>query len=70
MKEHGHVTKFDAFWYNRNQVMDFVTWFKIYTNVYNFGTASAKLHLTLKIFYQFCDNHKIPSWTYYLEEAY
>ena len=28
-----------------------------------------KLLLTLKIFYQFCDNCKIPSYTYYFKET-
>ncbi len=36
MKDHGeivHLTKFNAFSMNRNEVMDLETWFKIHTNV-------------------------------------
>ena len=39
MKDHvgiGHLTKFDALRFNRDQVMDFETWFKIHINVSNF----------------------------------
>ena len=48
MKDHveiaeiGHLTKYDAFRVNRDQVMDLETWFKIHTNVSNFETASPK----------------------------
>ena len=38
MKDHveiSHLTKFDAFRVNRDQVMDLETWFKIHTNVSN-----------------------------------
>ena len=31
----GHLTKYDAFRVNRDQVMDHETWFKIHTNVSN-----------------------------------
>ncbi len=31
--EIGHLTKFDAFKMNRNEVMDLETWFKIHTNL-------------------------------------
>ena len=48
--------------------MDFEIWFKVHTNVSNFETASSK-NITLYISYQFCDNRKIPSCTYYLKEA-
>ena len=46
MKDHveiGHLTKYDAFRVNRDQVMDLGTWFKIHTNVSNFDTASPKI---------------------------
>ena len=36
MKDHveiGHLTKYDAFRVNRDQVMDLEIWFKIHTNV-------------------------------------
>ena len=38
MKDHveiGHLTKYDAFRLNRDQVMDLEIWFKIHTNVSN-----------------------------------
>ena len=38
MKDHGeigHLTKFDAFWMTRDQVLNFETWLKIHTNVSN-----------------------------------
>ena len=38
----GHLTKYDAFRVNRDQVMDLEIWFKIYPNVSNFETASPK----------------------------
>ena len=50
MKDHveiaeiGHLTKYDAFRVNRDQVKDLETWFKIRTNVSNFGTASPKTY--------------------------
>ena len=58
MKEHvkiDHLTKYDAFRVNRDQVMDLEIWLKIHTNVSNFETASSKIILTLKIFHDFCD---------------
>ena len=58
MKDHveiGHLTKYDAFMMNRDQVMDLEIWFKIHTNVFNFETASPKIIETLRIFYDFCD---------------
>ena len=67
--EIGHLTKFDAFRVNRNQVMDLEIWFKIHTNVSNFETASPKTIQTLKIFHQFCDNCKIPSYNFFLKEV-
>ena len=54
MKDHvaiGHLTKYDAFRMNRDQVLDLEIWFKIHTaNVSNFETASPKIIETLKIF--------------------
>ena len=53
MKDHveiGHLTKYDAFSLNRDQVMDLEIWFKIHTNVSNFETASPKIIQTHKIF--------------------
>ena len=52
MKDHveiGHLTKFDVFRVNRDQVMDLEVWFKIHTNVSNFERASPKTIQTLKI---------------------
>ena len=46
MKDHvqiGHLTKYDAFRMNRDQVMGLEIWFKIHTNVFNFETASPKI---------------------------
>ena len=46
MKGHveiGHLTKYDAFRMNRDQVMDLEIWFKIHINVCNFETASPKI---------------------------
>ena len=37
-----HLTKYDAFRVNRDQVMDLEIRFKIHTNVSNFETASPK----------------------------
>ena len=45
MKDHveiGHLTKYDAFRVNRDQVMDLEIWFKIHTNVSNYERASPK----------------------------
>ena len=39
MKSHveiGHLTKYDAFRVNRDQVMNLETWFEIHTNASNF----------------------------------
>ena len=58
MKDHveiGHVTKYDAFRVNRDQVMDLEIRFKIHTNVSNFEKASPKIIYTLKIFHDFRD---------------
>ena len=40
--ERSHLTKFEAFRVNRDQVIDLETWFKIHTNVSNDETASPK----------------------------
>ena len=40
--EIGHLTKYDAFRVNREQVMDLETLLKIHTNVSSFETASPK----------------------------
>ena len=53
MKDHveiGHLTKYDAFRMNRDQVMDLEIWFKIHTNVSNFETASPKAYKLLNFF--------------------
>ena len=50
MKDHveiGHLTKYDAFRMNRDQVMDLEIWFKIHTNVYNFETEFPKIILMM-----------------------
>ena len=42
MKDHveiGHLTKYDAFKMNRDQVMDLEIWFKILTNISNFESV-------------------------------
>ena len=58
--EFGHLSKFDAFRSNRDQVTELRTLLKIHTNFSNFEQ-------TFKRFYQIWDNWKILSWTYYLE---
>ena len=54
MKDHveiGHLTKYDAFRMNRDQVVDLEIWFKIHTYVSNFETASPWNHIKpLKLF--------------------
>ena len=45
MKDHveiGHLTKFDVFRVNRDQVMELEIWFKIHTDISNLETASPK----------------------------
>ena len=45
MKDHVeivHLTNYDVFRVNRDQVMDLKIWLKIHTNVSNFKTASSK----------------------------
>ena len=66
--EIGHLTKYDAFRVNRDQVMDLEIRFKIHTNVSNFEKVSPKTKWTLKMSYQFCDNCKILSCTFCLKD--
>ena len=66
--EIGHLSKYDAFRVNRDQVMDLEIRFKIHTNVSNFEKASPKTIKTLNFFYQTCDNCKILLCTFYLKE--
>ena len=71
MKDHveiGHFIKYDAFRVNRNQVMDLEIRFKIHTIVSNFEKCPYKPYKLLKFFYQFCENCKILSCTFYLKE--
>ena len=56
--ESSHLTKFQAFRVNRDQVMDLETWLKIHTNFSNVETASPKTIQTLNFFYDFCDTLK------------
>ena len=50
----GHLTKYDAFRMNRDQVMYLEIWFKIHTNVSNFETASPQItYKLLKFFISF-----------------
>ena len=45
MKGHveiDHLTQYDPFRMNNDQVMDLEIWFKIHTNISNFETASPK----------------------------
>ena len=72
MKGHveiGHLTKYDAFRVNRDQVMDLEIWLKIHTNVSNINILRQrwrppKPYKLLK--FSIC---KIPLCTYYLKEA-
>ena len=41
--EIGHLTKYDDFRVNRDQVIDLEILFKIHTNISNFETASPKI---------------------------
>ena len=53
MKRHveiGHLTKYDAFRMNRDNVMYLEIWFKIHINVSNFKTASPKSYKLLNFF--------------------
>ena len=56
MKDHveiGHLTKYDAFRMNRDQVMDLEIRFKIHTNVSNFEKAFPKPYKLLNFFISF-----------------
>ena len=56
MKDHveiGHLTTYDAFRMNRDQVMDLEIRFKIHTNVSNFEKASPKPYKLLNFFFSF-----------------
>ena len=67
MKDHveiGHLTEYDAFMVNRDQVMNLKIWFKIHANVFNFEKRPPKPYKLLKFSYQFCDNCKILSSTF------
>ena len=58
MKDHveiGHLTKYDAFRVNRDQVMNLEIWFKIHTNVSNFETTPPKQYKLSKFFCDFCE---------------
>ena len=51
MKDHveiGHLTKYDAFRVNRDQVIDLEIRFKIHRNVSNFEKASPKPYKLVK----------------------
>ena len=53
MKDHveiGHLTKYDAFWINRDQVMDLEICFKIHTNVSNLRQRPPKSYKLLHFF--------------------
>ena len=43
--EIGHLTKYDAFRTNRDQVMDLEIQFKIHTNISNFEKVSCTFYL-------------------------
>ena len=51
--EIGHLTKYDAFRVNRDQVMHLELRFKIHTKVSNFEKASPKPCKLLKFFIRF-----------------
>ena len=69
--EIGHLTKYDAFTVNRDQVMDLEIRFKIHTKLTSLTLRQRppKPYKLLKFFISFCDNCKILSRTYYLKEA-
>ena len=62
MKDHveiSHLTKYDDFRVNRDQVMDLEIRFKIHTNVSNFEKASPKtIQTLLKMFISFVTTAK------------
>ena len=49
--EIDHLTKYDAFGVNRDQVMVVKIWFKIHANVSNFEETSPKPYKLLLIFF-------------------
>ena len=51
--ESSHLTRFDAFRVNRDQVIDLETRFKIYTNISNVETAFPEPYKLLKFFISF-----------------
>ena len=51
--EIGHLTKYDAFRVNRDQVIDLEIRFKIHTNVSNFEKAPPKPYKLLEFFISF-----------------
>ena len=56
MKDHvetGHLTKYDAFNLNIDQVLDLEIWFKIHANVSNLRKRPPKPHKLLKFFIHF-----------------
>ena len=73
MKGHveiDHLTKYDAFRVNRDQVWTLKYGSKSMQTSLILRQRPHTIHmLTLKSFHQFCDNCKIPSCTYYLKEA-
>ena len=72
MKDHveaGHLTKFDAFRVNRDQVMDLEIWLKSIQTSLILRQCPPKSYKLLNFFQQFCDNCKIPSCNSYLKEA-
>ena len=62
--EIGHLSKFDGFWLNRDQVTDLKTSLKIHIILRLRPPTPYKL---FKKNYQIWDNWKILSWTFYLE---
>ena len=48
--EIGHLTKYNAFRMNRDQVMDLEIWFKIHTNVLILRQGPPKSYKLLKYF--------------------
>ena len=71
MKDHveiGHLTKYDAFRVNRDQVMDLEYGSKSIQTSLILRKRPPKLYKLLNFFYQFCDNCKILSYTFYLKD--
>ena len=61
-RECSHLTKFDAFRVDNDQVVDIETWITIYTNVSNLRSVP-QIHINCYFFYQLCANSVIPSFT-------